>query len=234
MGMTLNFSDLTRRVRAGQNATAEDIADVLTASPAATFALMEFAAELRQKHFGALVTVTNLLGAPAEAKAGVRLEVTAPLDPATLVPLLAGESETSQRLELHFVAGEATLLPMEALRMIAAARIAAPARSLHLGPSREGTLRSLQPLAVGAVDSLVLNDSLDEPRLVFEDLKLIVGAGLTIEGAAERDLVAEYVDYLGQHGVTDAEAYAQVALAGADSAGGCGGNCACGSGGCGS
>lgn len=232
--MTLNFSDLTRRVRAGQSTTAEDIADVLTASAAATFALMEFAAELRQQHFGTLMTVTNLLGAPAETKAGVRLEITAPLDPATLVPLLIDEDDTTEALELDFVAGEATLLPMEALRVIAAARIAAPARSLHLGSSREVTLRSLQPLAVGAIDSLVLNDSLEEPRLVFEDLKLIVGAGLTIEGAGDRDLVAEYVDYLSQHGVADAETYAQVALAGSDSTGGCGGNCACGSGGCGS
>lgn len=232
--MTLNFSDLTRRIRAGQNATTEDIAAVLTASPAATFALMEFAAELRQKHFGALVTVTNLLGTPAEAKAGVRLEITAPLDPARLLPLLVNEGETVKALELHFVTEDAALLPMEALRVIAAARIAAPARSLHLGLSREVTLRSLQPLAVGAIDSLVLNDSLDEPRLVFEDLKLIVGAGLTIEGAGERDLVAEYVDYLSQNGIADAETYAQIALNGADSAGGCGGNCACGSGGCGS
>ncbi|MFW0181885.1 hypothetical protein ACN082_00040 [Rothia sp. CCM 9417] len=232
--MTLNFSDLTRRVRAGQKVTAEDISDVLTASAAATFALMEFAAELRQQHFGTLMTVTNLPGVAADVKAGVRLEITAPLDPTTLVALLIDEGETRKALELDFVAGDSALLPMEALRIIAAARIANPARSLHLGSSREATLRSLQPLAVGAIDSLALNDSLEEPRLVFEDLKLIVGAGLTIEGAGERDLVAEYVDYLSQHGVAGAETYAQIALSGSDKTGGCGGNCACGSGGCGS
>lgn len=232
--MTLNFSDLTRRIREGQGATAEDIAGVLAASPAATFALMEFAAELRQKHFGLLITVTNLLGAPAEVKAGAPVEITAPLSAEVLVPLLIDTGEKAEALELNFVAGDASLLPMEALRVIAAARIANPARSLHLGLGREEVLRSLQPLALGAIDSLVLSESLDEPRLIFEDLKLIVGAGLTIEGAGERDLVREYVEHLGRCGVVDAEAYAQVALNGASSSGGCGGNCACGSGGCGS
>lgn len=232
--MTLNFSDLMSRVRAGQNATVEDIVGVLTASPAATFALMEFASELRRKHFGALMTVTNLLGGPVEEQAGVRLEVAAPFSPEALVPALVGEADVSVPLELHFVSGETALFPMEALRVIAAARIAAPARSLHLGPSREETLRSLQSLAIAAVDSLVLNDNLKEPRLVFEDLGLIVGAGLTIEGVGERDLVAEYVEHLSQHGVADAKAYAQVAFAGVSSVSGCGGNCACGSGGCGS
>lgn len=232
--MTLNFSDLTRRLRAGENATADDIAGVLSASPAATFALMEFAAELRQQHFGSLITVTNLIKSPATEPAGLSIEVGAPLDIPALIPSLIDDGDTPVRLELDFVQGESALLPMEALRVIAAARIAAPTRSLHLGSSREITLRSLQPLAVGAIDSLMLNDSPDEPRLIFEDLKLIVGAGLAIVGAGDRNLVAEYTEYLRQQGVVDADAYAQIALAGAESAGGCGGNCACGSGGCGS
>lgn len=229
--MTLNFSDLTRRLRAGEAATPDDLHDILTASPAATFALMEFAAELRNTHYGATVTVTNLLGAEKPG-AGVLVEVAAPFDADALTATLLDTADDALRVD--FVAGEASQIPMEALRVLAAARVANPARSLHLGLGRETTLRSLQPLAMGAVDSLELNVSQDEPRLVFEDLKLIVGAGLTIAEAGERDLVAEYVQHLEGLGVEDAAAYAEVVLAGAQAGGGCGGNCACGSGGCGS
>lgn len=233
--MTLNFSDLAARLRAGEPASPADLHDVLTASPAATFALMDLAAELRATHFGSTITATNLLGAPARQVASSLVEVAAPLDADALAATLAdlAVDPTVERIDMDFV-GVPALAPMEALRVLAAARLSAPAKSLHLGESREMTLRSLQPLAVGALDSLVLTVDSAQPRLIFEDLKLIVGAGLTIADAGDRDLVAEYVEHLRAAGVEDADTYAQVALAGAASGGGCGGNCACGSGGCGS
>ena len=232
--MTLNFSDLAARLRAGETASPADLHDVLTASPAATFALMDLAAELRATHFGSAITATNLLGAPARQVASSLVEVAAPLDADALAATLAdlAADPAVERIDVDFV-GVPALAPMEALRVLAAARLAAPAKSLHLGESREMTLRSLQPLAVGALDSLVLTVDPAQPRLIFEDLKLIVGAGLTIADAGDRDLVAEYVEHLHAAGVEDADAYAQVALEGAASGGGCGGNCACGSGGCG-
>ena len=228
--MTLNFSDLAARLRAGETASPADLYDVLTASPAATFALMDLAAELRATHFDSTITVTNLLGAPERQVASSLVEVAAPLDADALAATLAdlAADPAVERIDVDFV-GLPALAPMEALRVLAAARLAAPAQSLHLGESREMTLRSLQPLAVGALDSLVLTVDPAQPRLIFEDLKLIVGAGLTIADAGDRDLVAEYVEYLRAAGVEDADAYAQVALEGAAS----GGNCACGSGGCG-
>lgn len=231
--MTLNFSDLAARLRAGETASPADLHDVLTASPAATFALMDLAAELRATHFGSTITATNLLGAPARQVASSLVEVAAPLDADALAATLAdlAADPAVERIDVDFV-GVPALAPMEALRVLAAARLAAPVKSLHLGESREMTLRSLQPLAVGALDSLVLTVDPAQPRLVFEDLKLIVGAGLTIADAGDRDLVAEYVDHLRAVGVEDVDAYAQVALEGAASGGGCGGNCACGSGGC--
>lgn len=231
--MTLNFSDFTRRLRAGEAATEADIYNVLGASPAATFALIEYAAELRGIYFGTGVTVLNLPGAPGLPTAAVRLEVPVPLDAEELTVSLLDTADRPGALALDFVTGEGALVPMEALRVIAAARITAPAASLHLGPSREGALRSLQPLAVGAVDSLELIVDPARPQLIFEDLRLIKGSGLTVAGAGERDLVAEYAELLRDLGVEDVETYARMALAGAK-AGGCGGNCACGSGGCGS
>lgn len=232
--MTLNFSDLAARLRAGETASPADLHDVLTASPAATFALIDLAAELRATHFGSTITATNLLGAPARQVASSLVEVAAPLDADALAATLAdlAADPAVERIDVDFV-GVPVLAPMEALRVLAAARLAAPVKSLHLGESREMTLRSLQPLAVGALDSLVLTVDPAQPRLIFEDLKLIVGAGLTIADAGDRDLVAEYVEHLRAAGVEDADAYAQVALEGAASGGGCGGNCACGSGGCG-
>ncbi|WP_326503813.1 hypothetical protein [Rothia nasimurium] len=232
--MTLNFSNLAARLRAGETASPSDLHDVLTASPAATFALMDLAAELRATHFGSTITATNLLGAPVRQVASSLVEVAAPLAADALAATLAdlAADPAVERIDVDFV-GIPALAPMEALRVLAAARLAAPVKSLHLGESREMTLRSLQPLAVGALDSLVLTVDPAQPRLIFEDLKLIVGAGLTIADTGDRDLVAEYVEHLRAAGVEDADAYAQVALEGAASGSGCGGNCACGSGGCG-
>lgn len=232
--MTLNFSDLAARLRAGETASPADLHDILAASPAATFALMDLAAELRATHFGSTITVINLLGAPERQVASSLVEVAAPLDADALAATLAdlAVDPAVERIDVDFV-GVPALAPMEALRVLAAARLAAPAKSLHLGESRDMALRSLQPLAVGALDSLVLTVDPAQPRLIFEDLKLIVGAGLTIADAGDRDLVAECVEHLRAAGVEDADAYAQVALEGAASGGGCGGNCACGSGGCG-
>lgn len=237
--MALNFAELTTAMRAGKQATDQDVHDVLTASPAATFALVEFAAEYRRTFFKNTVEVSNLMGAENLAQPpAALLEVTAPLDAEALTAQivdLAGDDDI-QRITVDFVQGEKNLIPMEALRVLAAVRLAAPVKSLRLGATRETVLKSLQPLALHMVDALYLHEyPAAEPRLIFEDLKLLRDAGLTVDGAEGRDLPADYAADLVGRGVEDAPELARLILdgTGAPTGGGCGGNCACGSGGCG-
>ncbi|WP_237203792.1 hypothetical protein [Rothia endophytica] len=235
--MAFNFSDFTTKVRAGGNATAEDIHGILTASPAATFALVEFAAEQRRLFFQNSLEVSNLLGSENMTKpASVLVEVSAPINADELTETIMGIASDSevQRTTVEFVQGQAPHLPMEALRVLAAFRLASPVKSLHLGASRASTLRSLQPLAVHIIDSMLLSEfSTDQPQTIFEDLKLIRDAGVVVDGSAGRDLVSEYVSDLEGRGIAHAAELAELVTNTADqSRGGCGGNCACGSGGC--
>lgn len=235
--MALNFSELTTKLRAGGSASAEDIYNIITASPAATFALIEFAAEQRRLFFQNGVEISNLLGnEDMPSPVSTLVEVQSPLDADALTVTildLAADPDV-QRVTLEFIAGEKPLMPMEALRVLAALRLAAPVKSLRLGASRNTALRSLQPLAMHVVDAWFISSYPEhEPRLVFEDLKLVRDAGLVVDGAAGRDLAADYTAHLASLGLADADALAALVLEGADQpAGGCGGNCACGSGGC--
>lgn len=235
--MTFNFSDFTTKVRAGGNATAEDVHGILTASPAATFALVEFAAEQRRLFFQNSLEVSNLLGAENMAKpASVLVEVSAPINADELTETIMGIAfdPDVQRTTLEFVQGQGSHLPMEALRMLAAFRLASPVKSLRLGSSRASALRSLQPLAIHMIDSMLLSEfSADQPQAIFEDLKLIRDAGVVMEGSAGRDLVSDYVSHLEMRGVSNAAEIAALVTDAANQVrGGCGGNCACGSGGC--
>ena len=123
--MTLNFSDLAARLRAGETASPANLHDILTASPAATFALMELAAELRATHFGSTITAINLLGAPERQVASSLVEVAAPLDADALAATLAdlAADPAVEHIDVDFV-GVPALAPMEALRVLAAARLA--------------------------------------------------------------------------------------------------------------
>lgn len=250
--MTLNFAELTQKMRAGEPATKQDILDVVTAGPGATFALIEFAAEFRRKFFRNTVEVVNLIDAQGNEPAELPTETHA-------INVGAGESneelaqqifalahnDDAPRVTVNFLVpgegieapGASSLTPMQCLRVLAAVRLAAPAKSLRVGSGRDLHLRSLQALAMHVIDSLYLRDfRVSEPPAVFEDLKLLSGAGLVVLGAENRDLAADYVAYLRAQGVDDAQGYADVILAEENPAdgGGCGGNCGCGSGGCGS
>ena len=212
--MAFNFSDFTTKVRAGGNATAEDIHGILTASPAATFALVEFAAEQRRLFFQNSLEVGNLLGSENMVKpASVLVEINAPINADELTETIMGIASDSevQRTAVEFVQGQAPHLPMEALRVLAAFRLASPVKSLRLGTSRTSTLRSLQPLAVHMIDSMLLSEfSADQPQAIFEDLKLIRDAGVVVDGSAGRDLVSEYVADLEGRGIANAAELASI------------------------
>ena len=168
--------------------------------------------------------------------ASVLVEVSAPINADELTETIMGIASDSevQRTTVEFMQGLAPHLPMEALRVLAAFRLASPVKSLRLGASRASTLRSLQPLAVHIIDSMLLSEfSTDQPQAIFEDLKLIRDAGVVVDGSAGRDLVSEYVSDLEGRGIAHAAELAELVTNTADqSRGGCGGNCACGSGGC--
>ena len=212
--MAFNFSDFTTKVRAGGNATAEDIHGILTASPAATFALVEFAAEQRRLFFQNSLEAGNLLGSENMVKpASVLVEINAPINADELTETIMGVASDSevQRTAVEFVQGQAPHLPMEALRVLAAFRLASPVKSLRLGTSRTSTLRSLQPLAVHMIDSMLLSEfSADQPQAIFEDLKLIRDAGVVVDGSAGRDLVSEYVADLEGRGIANAAELASI------------------------
>ena len=247
--MTLNFTELTKKARAGEGLVQADINDIVSAGPGATFALVELAAEFRRTHFANRLAIVNLIkdGAePAPANnAGTEISVGAGETPTDIAAQIfeAAASETP-RLIFNFLVpseevgapGAAALTPMYCLRLLAAARLAAPGKSLQIAGGRSIHLRSLQALALHLIDSMYISDfRLSEPRLVFEDLKLIRSGGLIVDGAENRDLAQEYVAYLSANGVEDAAGYATVILAEEEPGeGGCGGGCGCGAGGCGS
>lgn len=239
--MSSDFSNLFERVEKGQALQVEDLRLALEAGPGQVFKLADATAYLRRSRRGQELEVLNLL----DSASGLPTPVTGPVAEQTLLlagPLdteaFLGQVEEAQRqkvasLELVFDA-QRPLPPMEALKLLALLGLALPEARLHLGESRQAAFRSLQPLAVRILDSLLLSQDLEAPGLVFEDLALIVGADRIIAGAQERDLVAEYILYLQGQGVEDALAVAAEVLAPESAGSGCGGNCACGAGGCGS
>lgn len=248
--MTLNFAELTKKARAGERLNQTDINDIVTAGPGATFALVELAAEFRRAHFRNNIEIVNLIKDGEEpavlTDAGSEINVgngETPEDLAAQIFDLAASE--AQRITFNFLVptdeveapGAAALTPMYCLRLLAATRLAAPEKSLRIATGRDVHLRSLQALALHVIDSMYMSDfRVSEPRLVFEDLKLIRSGGLVVEGAEDRDIAEEYVAYLTANGVEDAQGYATVILAEEEPGeeGGCGGGCSCGSGGCGS
>lgn len=249
--MTLNFAELTQKLRAGGQATAQDVLDMVTAGPGATFALVEFAAEFRRMFFQNTIEVVNLLDAQGKVRKdrpqepyAINVGTSESQEELAQQIFSLTQDDAAQRITVNFLVpneeveapGSSALTPMQCLRILAAARIAAPAKSLRVGEGRDLHLRSLQSLALHCVDSLYLRDvPASEPRAIFEDLQLLDSAGLSIIGAGQRDLAAEYVSYLQSEGVEDAQSYADEVFAedDAEGAGGCGGNCGCGAGGCG-
>lgn len=248
--MTLNFAELSKKARAGERLDQTDINDIVTAGPGATFALVELAAEFRRAHFRNSLEIVNLIQDGAEptslTDAGTEIAVGSGETPEQLAEQIASVAASdTQRVTFNFLVptdeveapGAAALTPMYCLRLLAAARLAAPEKSLRVATGRDVHLRSLQALALHVIDSMFISDfRVSEPRLVFEDLKLIRAGGLAVNGAENRDLAEEYVTYLSANGVEDAAGYATVILADEEpgESGGCGGGCACGSGGCGS
>ncbi|GGH66441.1 hypothetical protein [Rothia aerolata] len=249
--MTLNFAELTQKMRAGARPDEEDILAVLEAGPGATFALVEFASEFRRMFFQNTLEVTNLLTPagkvpPAPVDEGAVVTVGAGESTAELAAAIiqAGQAEDSGLVTVNYKVPDAddeassadSLTPMYCLRVLAAVRLVSVAKSVRVGQGRDLHLRSLQALAMHVLDSLQLRDYREsEAAGIFDDLKLIRDAGLSVNGAEGRDLEAEYITYLESEGVEDARATAEAILAGTENlgGGGCGGNCSCGSGGCG-
>lgn len=246
--MTLNFAELTQKMRAGERASQQDLLDMITAGPGATFALVEFAAEFRRTYFRNAIELPGLIdesGKLPEPRLTGSAEIT--LGQGESAEQLAeaiyrlAQDDATPRVVVHFAVPEPgeesaadALTPMHCLRALAAVRLAAPAKSLRVGTGRREHLRTLQSLALHVIDSMYpARPNAEEPQLIFEDLKLIRGASLSMIGAEHRDIAGDYVVYLESLGVADAQGYADAILTEEEPvAGGCGGNCSCGSGGC--
>ncbi len=250
-GMTLIFADLSQKVQAGQKISLEDIQKILAADAAASFAIVELAAQQRRSFFQNHIEVVNLLdehtGAPRQTgKPEPLLEISSSSDQTWLAHKIAdlASNNNCPKITVDFVTAEDTnpevvnsIQPMAALRILAGIRLAAPAKSLSLRRGRVEGLRSLQALALHLIDSLFFSrDLLAEPSSVFADLKLIADAGLLVMPKGEKDLALSYVNYLQGQGISDAQELADSLLNAQPASGlGCAGQCGCGcsSGGCG-
>lgn len=85
------------------------------------------------------------------------------------------------------LAGTWLLDPLRCLRILALARMVAPATEVRMAGGREQHLRSLQPLALHVVNSLFLGDYLtSEGQTAEQDLQMIADAGFTVLGAEPR------------------------------------------------
>lgn len=252
--MTLNFADLTQKLRAGGKASQQNILDILVAGPGATFALVEFAAESRRMFFRNTLGIVNLINrdgqlpsvdlahsAKKAEKYSLVLDGNANDEDLARQIYELAQNDSADRITVSFTSPEESaeqgkaMIPMQCLRILAALRIAAPVKSIRLRSGRSTYLSSLQSLALHCVDSLYLSENLQHtPSAIFEDLYLIKNAGLAIIGAEQRDLVEEYVNYMQNHGIENARSYADEIFAQDDApSGGCGSGCGCGSGGCG-
>ncbi|SFM60036.1 biotin synthase [Pseudonocardia ammonioxydans] len=82
------------------------------------------------------------------------------------------------------LAGTWLLDPLRCLRILALARMVAPATEVRMAGGREQHLRSLQPLALHVANSLFLGDYLtSEGQAAEQDLQMIADAGFTVLGA---------------------------------------------------
>ncbi|WP_420176932.1 biotin synthase BioB [Luteococcus sp. OSA5] len=79
--------------------------------------------------------------------------------------------------------GQRTLQPLECLRILAMVRLVHPDTEVRAAAGREQHLRSLQPLALEAVNSIFLGDYLtSEGQAGQDDLQMLAVAGFVVEG----------------------------------------------------
>lgn len=248
--MTLNFSELKARVSHKEHLTINDVVDILSSGPGAKFALVELAAQQRTEFFGREITIANLLGAaPLSDIPQVVVTVADAEDDQTLARKLMDAAEELESLThgqsgqlvldflpVHKVSDAAQALsPMRAVGVLIALRLLIGSHSLFLRQQRVQRLQSLQSLGLHVIDTLMLEQNQENASLsVFEDFVSIRNARLEISGVQGRDIVEEYISFFESQGDSDARSYAEVLLGDQESSGGgCGGNCGCGSGGCG-
>ncbi|MEU4207779.1 hypothetical protein [Rothia terrae] len=221
------FTELAERVITAEPATRDELEQMLTAPEAQTFTMVDAASSLRYRFFQNTVKLGNLYsnGSGFEGKV---LEIAPDLTNEDIAADIAQIAGTKDTITVDFLQleGHNSLPAMRALRILAATRVAAPRATLVVGEGRADTLQSLQPLALHIANALVLADrEAENGTLVLADLTMITDGRFKVLGAENRDLLAEHKEFMDAHGFALPEV--------APTSGGCGGNCACGSGGCG-
>ncbi len=87
------------------------------------------------------------------------------------------------------------LSPLRCLKILAAARVVAPASEIRIAAGREMHLRSLQAMALHVANSIFLGDYLTaEGQAAEDDLALLADSGFTILGAEPSDGADAAVD----------------------------------------
>lgn len=218
------YTELIQRVADETPATLQEISSLLAEPTAQTFAIVDAASSLRYRFFQNKVTALATGEATGEKTV---LEIAPDLNSDDIAADIARSAGATGTLEIDFLAmeGYRPLPAMTALRIIAVARIAAPEATLLLGEGRAQTLNSLQALALHVANGVVLADRDDSSGLaLLADLQILSDGNFKVLGAEDRDLVAEHEAYMREAGY-------EVPLA--ETSSGCGGSCACGSGGCG-
>lgn len=222
------YSELTQRVIAQEPATRDEIIDLLSPPTAQTFAIVNAASSLRYRFFQSTVSALPLPGTREYHAEGRVLEIAPDLETEDIAADIAAIAGATGTVTVDFpeLEGHRPLPAMTALRVIAAARIAAPRATIILGDGRVHTLNSLQPLALHVANGLTLAGRDEaEGRPLLADLQTLANGNFKILGADHQDLVAEHETYMREQGY-EVPAFEETA-------GGCGGSCGCGAGGCG-
>ncbi|MBM7051774.1 MULTISPECIES: hypothetical protein [unclassified Rothia (in: high G+C Gram-positive bacteria)] len=219
------YTELTQRVITGAPATPEELSELLQAPASQTFSIIDAASSLRYRFFQA--TITTLESTASDDSVGL-LDIAPDLTPEDMTTDIARFSGHTGTLIIDFPALEChrPLPAMTALRVIAATRFAAPRATIIVGEGRARTLNSLQALALHTANGLVLSDRDEENgRARLAETQMLSDGNFKVLGSENTDLVAEQEEYMRAQGFE--------IPAPAESTGGCGGSCGCGSGGCG-
>lgn len=223
----MSFTELAERVTVAEPATREELEGMLTAPEAQTFSMVDAASSLRYRFFQNTVKLGNLEGSSAGFEGKV-LEIAPDLTNEDIAADIAQIAGTKDAITVDFLQleGHDSVAAMRALRILAATRMAAPRATIVVGEGRADTLRSLQPLALHLANALNLADrSAENGALVLADLTMIADGRFKVLGAENRDLLTEHKEFMKAQGFDLPDVK--------PTSGGCGGNCACGSGGCG-
>ena len=233
--MSNAFSELIERAGSEQPLTRDEIHTLLVDGEGQDFALIEAASVVRRNEFRNMIAVHTENEELADAL-GTRsiavdsydvLDISRDIDSEEL-------AEAIERIAASPAVGVTVLLPKNAvpmmlMRVLSILRLAAPSKVIHLPEGYEQSLRSLTSLAMHVVSAITITDDIEQWPMVNEILKSLRHGGIVISGTGGRDALAGYLRYLSDLGV-DLMGHRE---ARGSACGSVGGDCGCGSGGCG-